>query len=170
MKILVTVASKHGSTYEIAETICTELRAHHIDAEVKEAGAISSLGGYDAVILGSAIYAGDWLPQAKSFAKKYRAVLAQKPLWLFSSGPLGEEHAQPVNDLKKMASPLGNVQPRDHRVFVGKLDASELSLAERLITKAVKAPEGDFRDWDEIRAWTRGIVVELNQQPSPIHS
>jgi menaquinone-dependent protoporphyrinogen oxidase len=163
MKVLVTVASKHGSTYEIAETICAELRACQVDAELKAVSTVSSLSGYDAVILGSAVYAGDWLPQAKSFARKFRSALAQHPLWLFSSGPLGDVHPTPVNDLKKMAAPLDGVPIHDHRVFVGSLDPNRLGFVERVVAKAVKAPEGDFRDWDEIRRWAHGIAIELRQ-------
>ncbi len=163
MKVLVTVASKHGSTYEIGEMICAELRASQIDADLKEVSAVSSISDYDALVLGSAVYAGDWLPQAKAFARRFGARLAGRPLWLFSSGPVGDDHPQPVNDLKKMAAPLGAVQPRDHRVFAGRLDSHDLGMVERLMMRAVKAPEGDFRDWDDIRSWAREIAVELQQ-------
>lgn len=163
MKVLVTVASKHGSTYEIGEAISQELRANDIDADLKEASAVSSVGEYDAVVLGSAVYAGDWLPQARTFARRFRGKLSQRPVWLFSSGPVGAEHPQPVNDLKKLAEALGAVKVRDHRVFVGKLDPDDMGLRERLITKVAKAPIGDFRDWDEIRAWARGIAAEIKQ-------
>ncbi len=170
MKVLVTVASKHGSTYEIAEAVCQELQANQLEAELKEAGAISTLNGYDAVVLGSAIYAGDWLPEARRFARRFRGRLSQRPVWLFSSGPVGAEHPQPVNDLKKLAAALGPVKIRDHRVFVGKLDPTDMGLRERLITKMVKAPEGDFRDWDEIKGWARGIALELQHEKSAVPS
>ena len=167
MKVLVTAASKHGSTYQIAETICKVLREAQLDAELKDAGSVVTLAGYDAVVLGSAVYAGNWLPDAKAFAERHQAALAKLPVWVFSSGPLGAENPQPRDDVQKLAAPLGAIRPRDHRVFVGKLDPHDLGLSERLIAKAVHAPSGDFRDWPAIKAWAQTIATELAQQPQP---
>jgi menaquinone-dependent protoporphyrinogen oxidase len=161
MRVLVAVASKHQSTREIAQVITEELRLARLTVDVLDAGAVDDLSAYDAVVLGSAIYAGNWLPDAKRFAEHGRPRLAQLPVWLFSSGPLGAENPQPKVDTVALAAPLGGVVPRDHQVFTGKLDFDELGVAERLIAKAVRAPEGDFRDWDAIRAWARGIAAEL---------
>ena len=161
MTILVTVASKHGSTREIAEAIVEQLRAENMSVDMRDADEVGDIAGYDAVILGSAIYAGNWLPEARSFAMRYRAELAQLPVWLFSSGPLGTDDPQPYDDPKKLAEPMGAVQVRDHRVFVGKLDTHSLGFGERLIAKVVKAPEGDFRDWDAIRRWAHEIASAL---------
>ncbi len=161
MKVLVMVASKHGSTREIAEAIAEELRSENLAVDLQEAGDVGDIAGYDAVILGSGIYAGNWLPAAKQFAERHRAELAKLPVWLFSSGPLGTDDPQPHDDPQKLAAPMGEVQVRDHRVFVGKLDKSKLGLGERVITKVVKAPEGDFRDWEAIRDWARVIASTL---------
>lgn len=161
MRVLVAVASKHGSTREIAEAVAAGLRARGLDVDFYDAGNIHSVAGYDAVVLGSAIYAGNWLVEAKGFAEAFRAELAKVPLWLFSSGPLGAENPQPQDDPNRLVASLGDVIPRDHRVFVGKLDPETLGFAERLIAKAVHAPSGDFRDWDAIRDWAQSIASEL---------
>lgn len=160
MTVLVVFASKHGSTREIAATITEELRASKVAAELEEASAVGSVAGYDAVILGSGIYAGNWLPDAKAFVEKHRSELAKRPLWLFSSGPLGAEDPKPQDDPARLAAALGSIQAREHRIFVGKLDPDQLSFAEKLIAKAVRAPTGDFRDWTEIRAWAQRIATE----------
>jgi menaquinone-dependent protoporphyrinogen oxidase len=161
MKVLVAVASKHGSTREIGGVIAEELHNAAIDAYLRDVSEVSDIFGYDAVVLGSAIYMGKWLPEARQFAEQHRVDLARVPVWLFSSGPLGADSPQPDNDPQALAAPLGGVKVRDHRVFVGKLDPAGLRLNEWLAAKMVKAPAGDFRDWDDIRGWARGIAQSL---------
>jgi len=165
MIVLVTFASRHGSTREIAVTIAEELRAAHIAAELEEAHDVGSVAGYDAVVLGSGIYAGNWLPDAKAFVENNRAELLKRPLWVFSSGPLGTGDPKPHDDPERLVAPLGSIHPRDHRIFVGKLDPAHLSFGEKVIAKAVRAPVGDFRDWTSIRAWAREIAAEVRSLP-----
>src|SRR5689334_2159240 len=131
MKVLIAVASKHGSTREIAEAIGEELRSAGLEVDLKNVADVVQLRGYVAAVLGSAIYAGNWLPEAKAFAQRFHAELGTLPVWLFSSGPLGAPNPQPHDDPDKMAMPMKDVAVRDHRIFVGKLDPSELGLAER---------------------------------------
>ncbi len=164
IKVLVAVASKHGSTLEIAEVIADELRAASFEVtlqDLQEKSEFNEIGEYSAVVLGSAIYAGNWLPSAKDFAEQHQLVLANLPVWLFSSGPLGIDNPKPHDDLAKLASSLGEVKVQEHHVFVGKLDMADLNFGERLITRLIKAPTGDFRDWVEIRGWAQEIVREL---------
>jgi menaquinone-dependent protoporphyrinogen oxidase len=160
MKILITVASKHGSTREIGEAIAEELRGSGLETDLLDASEVDSLDGYNAIILGSGIYAGSWLPEAKYFIEQYRPELSRLPIWLFSSGPLGET-SKPSDDPKKLEAPLGGIEVRDHQIFVGKLDPATLGLGERLIVKVVGAPAGDFRNWGEIRDWARQIARKL---------
>jgi menaquinone-dependent protoporphyrinogen oxidase len=162
MKVLVAVASKRGSTREIAGAIAEEIRTAGLDVDLREASDVDEIDSYEAVVLGSAIYMGSWMPEAKWFAEVHRTRLSMIPVWLFSSGPLGEEAPQPMPDIFKLAEPMGEVAVRDHHIFVGKLDPSTLGLAEKLMTKVVGAPYGDFRDWDDIRVWARVIAAELN--------
>jgi menaquinone-dependent protoporphyrinogen oxidase len=165
MNILVTVASKHGSTWAIGEQIAHELRVAGHTVDLTRPDEVTSLNDYDAVVLGSAIYAGSWLPAARDFATLYQPQLRGLPLWVFSSGPLGSP-PQPQDDPKKLAGPVGTIPVRDHRVFVGALDPQDLGFAERLIVRAVKAPAGDFRDWAAIQAWASDIAAAL---PVAVH-
>jgi menaquinone-dependent protoporphyrinogen oxidase len=160
MKILVAVASKRGSTREIGAAIAEELRAHNLSVDLRDVGEVAGVGGYDAVVLGSGIYAGHWLPEASRFAEEERAALSRVPVWIFSSGPLGVD-PQPLGDPALLASALGEVPVRDHRIFAGRLDTSALGFGERLMVKLVGAPEGDFRDWEEIREWAREIAAQV---------
>lgn len=164
MNILVEVASRHGSTYEIADTIAQELRESGHSVDVQHAGETRDVGSYDAAIIGSAVYMGAWLPEARQFVEANREKLATIPVWLFSSGPIG------WNDPKPSGPPGGidelrlQTHARSHQVFAGRLDKGKLGFGERLVVKAVKSPEGDFRDWDAIRDWSRSIASAL---PTP---
>jgi menaquinone-dependent protoporphyrinogen oxidase len=164
MNILVAVASKHGGTREIAEAIGQELRESGRAARVRIVSEVRDVGRYDAAIVGSAIYMGNWLADAQQFVERHRADLSALPVWLFSSGPLGQDDFQPRGEVAHLQELLEVTQARGHRTFVGTLDKREFGLGERLVARMVKAPEGDFRDWEAIRAWTREIAAAL---PSP---
>lgn len=90
MTILVAYSSKRGSTAEIAETIAATLRREGLDVCLEPVGAVDNLDRFDAVVLGSAVYMKRWRGDAKHFLKKHRKALRQKPLWVFSSGPVGD--------------------------------------------------------------------------------
>ena len=162
MTVLVAYASKHGSTAGIADAIADTLVDHEVKAEAKSVDAVDDLGPYEAVVLGSAVYAGSWMKEAAAFAERHADVLAHMPVWLFSSGPLGEDVKDAEVQPRQLPELRRTIAFRDHRVFFGALDTSVLGFGERMIAKAVKAPTGDFRDWDAIRAWAEGIAEELD--------
>ena len=166
MRALVAVASRHGSTRGIAAAIAEELRAAGLEADLSDAGDVTSVAEYDALVVGSAVYMGGWMPEAKRFVEHFEPQLAAMPVWLFSSGPLGDEEPQPDGDPSGLHELIERTHARGHRNFTGKLDRNELGLGERLIAKMVHAPEGDFRDWDAIRAWARKIAAEVAVAPS----
>ena len=167
MTVLVAVASKHGGTRGIAEAVADELRAMGIEAEVRDVDEVADPGHYDAVVLGSAVYMGNWMEDAQRFVAGHREALAAVPVWLFSSGPLGREEPQPKGDPNGLDEFMKATGAREHRIFVGRLDKSQLGLGERLAAKVVKAPEGDFRDWEAIRDWAREIGGALRTPPFP---
>ncbi len=160
MRVLVTTASKHGSTDEIGRAIAAALGEHGIETGVLAPEDVISLHRYDAVILGSAVYAGHWMSSMKKMAHRLAAELVERPVWLFSSGPLGDP-PMPEEDPVDAAPMIEATNARGHVVFAGKLDKNVLGFAERAIVAAFKAPDGDFRDWDEIRKWASGIAQEL---------
>jgi len=162
MTILVAYATKHGSTAGIAEAIADAVVDHEVKAEAKSVDAVDDLGPYEAVVLGSAVYAGSWMKEAVAFAERHTAELARMPVWLFSSGPLGDDVKDHEEQPRQLPELRRAIAPREHRVFHGALDTSVLGFAERMIAKAVKAPVGDFRDWDAIRAWGQQIAEELD--------
>ncbi len=168
MKVLVSAASKHGATAEIAEEIGKELRAALDErggnvVDVRPAEEVSSVEDYDAVVLGSAVYAGHWLEPAREVATENAEALAARPTWLFSSGPVGVP-PKPEEEPVDVAEIVEATKARDHRVFAGKVDKGTLGFAEKAIMLAVRAAEGDFRNWEAIREWARGIAAELHSR------
>src|ERR1700731_2338808 len=152
MTVLVAYASKHGSTQGIAERIAEELRQLGREAEARPVDAVENPGSYEAFVIGSAVYYGSWLKEATEWVRRNRAILAARPVWLFSSGPLGTEVKDAEPQPKEIAEFRETIGPRDQRIFFGALEHSRLSFAERMMVKAVRAPEGDFRDWQAIEA------------------
>jgi menaquinone-dependent protoporphyrinogen oxidase len=161
MSILVAYASKHGSTQGIAERIAEQLRQLGKQAEARPVEAVEDPGSYEALVIGSAVYYGSWLKEATEWVHRNRAVLAKLPVWLFSSGPLGTEVQDAEQQPKEMAEFRETIAPRDQRIFFGALDPSRLSFAERMMVKAVRAPAGDFRDWEAVEAWAASIARGL---------
>lgn len=164
-KVLVAYATKYGATAEIAEKIGEVLRQAGLDVDVLPAKNVGDLDAYDAVVLGSAVYVGQWRKGAVKFLKANAQTLAERPVWIFSSGPSGE--GDPVELLKGWRFPDGlkpivdDVQPRDVAVFHGAVIAEKLNLIEKQMIKTVKAPLGDFRDWDSIASWAAQIAEAL---------
>ena len=124
---------------------------------------VDSLDGYDAIIIGSAVYGGHWLAPAVEFATRHEQELRRMPLWLFSSGPLGQPSApadEPTSDVASIARATNAVE---HRMFGGRIDQGELRPTERAVVRTMGFPEGDFRDWAAVRAWVEQVVDQLDQ-------
>lgn len=166
-KVLVAYASKYGATAEIAEKIGEVLKQGGIDTEVLSVKEVTSPEQYGAVVLGSALYIGQWRKEASEFLKNNVKLLSAMPVWLFSSGPSGE--GDPVELVQGALIPsslqpvIDNINPRDITVFHGNLDISRLGFLEKLAIKNIKAPTGDFRDWKDITSWANSIVEALKK-------
>jgi menaquinone-dependent protoporphyrinogen oxidase len=165
MEVLVTVASKHGSTAEIAKEIASVLNDTEIKVVVSPPEEVQAIDEYDAVVLGSAVYAGHWMKEANELVDRLGDALAGRPVWLLSSGPIGDP-PRPEEDPVDVAAVMERTGAREHRVFAGKLLKRDLSFGERAIVLALRAPEGDFRDWDAIRSWAGDIAEAVREQGS----
>jgi menaquinone-dependent protoporphyrinogen oxidase len=163
MKVLVTAASRHGSTDEMADAIGATLDGAGIEVVRVAPDEVQNLVDYDAVVLGSAIYMGRWMDASRAFVERFRGELAQLPLWMFSSGPIGDP-PKPEGTPPDVLALIDRVRPREHRVFAGVIDRHELGLAEKVVTRVVRAPDGDFRQWADIGAWASGIAETLTSE------
>lgn len=159
MKVLVAAASRHGSTEMIADCIREELEFGGCDADLIDPDSVASVREYDAVVLGSAVYAGHWLKPARKLADRLEPALRGKPVWLFSSGPVGGagKAIAPSVDGGELARRLG---AREHRVFPGRIEPVKLSTLERWRVRGADA-EDDDRDWLEVGRWARSIAATL---------
>lgn len=168
MRVLVTAASRHGATAEIATMIGQALTDGGIETEVKPLHGLHDVAGYNAVILGSGVYMGRWMPEATEFVQRHVVELQARPVWLFSSGPIGSPDLKPEGDPDGIVVLAASIRARGHRIFAGRLDKGRLGIGERLIVGAVHAQEGDFRDQEAIRTWAREIATELSRSALPI--
>jgi menaquinone-dependent protoporphyrinogen oxidase len=175
VSILVAYASRHGATQEIAERIAERLRTAGLDAEARRAAEVRDAARYDAFIVGAAAYMFHWLKDATEFVKRNAAVLAERPTWLFSSGPLGTDTVDregrdvlEVTVPKEFAELRAAIHPRGEKVFFGAVDpaARPIGMAERLMSLVPAGkdaiPKGDFRDWPAIDAWADEVARELS--------
>ena len=165
MRVLVTYATKYGATAEIADKIGQVLRQAGLQTDVLPTDRVGDLTPYKAVVLGSAVYIGQWQKKAATFLRANEKALAERPVWLFSSGPTGE--GDPVQLTKGWRFPTAlqpiadRIHARDIALFHGALDPKKMNLIEKWMVKNVKAPFGDFRDWNAINAWAHAIADAL---------
>jgi menaquinone-dependent protoporphyrinogen oxidase len=177
MKILVAYASRHGATRGIAERIAQTLQGSGLEVTLQPAEEVADVGKYDAFVIGSAAYVSHWLKEAVNLVRRNRALLASRPVWLFSSGPIGTDMVDAkgrdvlqASEPQEFAEFAGAIHPRDEHVFFGAYDpdAEPIGFMERLGARFTRMasirqqiPAGDFRDWAAIETWARGIAHEL---------
>lgn len=173
MKVLVVYSSKYGFTRGIAERIGRTLNTSGVvEATVVRAARPGPLDGYDAFVIGSALYMFSWLKEAKEFVLHNRDALAARPVWLFSSGPIGsattDEKGRDVRENsgpKELPELQAAVHPREHKVFFGGFDHTKLAFGDRVVYAMPAAKklftDGDFRDWAAIDAWAKSIAAAL---------
>jgi len=189
MKILVAYASRHGATRGIAERIAAALDRPGLDVDLRAVDQGVDLGAYDAFVVGSAAYLGGWLDEATAFVRRHRAELAVRPVWLFSSGPVGAtlvdakgRDVVAASVPKEFAEFERSIGPRGTQVFFGAYDpdAPTVGIAERVMSRFMRIvpaarnalPIGDFRDWPAIEAWAASIAAELvgAERSDPVHA
>ena len=164
MHVLVTYATRHSATEGIAEAIARVLSREGPAPRVVDLIPVDDVGrvtDYDTVVIGSAVYQGRWLPEARDLVHRCADDLRPRPVWLFSSGPLGEP-AVPLEDSTDESDLAEMVDAVSHRTFAGALRRADLEDAERAAFREVHAPEGDFRNWPEIQAWAEEIAATLS--------
>ena len=161
-RVLVAHGTKHGATAEIAERIGTTLRDAGHEADVVPAGDVRDLEGYDAVVLGSAVYIGRWRADARRLLRRLRGRLGERPLWLFSSGPGADDEPDPGSRWQHPARAAGErLGARDQVVFGGRVPPDPGNFMERGMLKNTPEDKRDARDFDAIGAWAAGIAEQL---------
>lgn len=183
-RIQVVYASRHGGTEGIAKCIGQALKDSGTDAVVVDAATHPDATGFDGYVIGSGVYMGAWLKDGLEYLERNKSQLADKPVWIFSSGPLPnavveQRSADPIENAlgpadgpgsggrKKVDALAQAIHVRDHVVFEGAFnpDAAPTNILERVV-RAVPAikkvlPAGDFRPWPRIETWARQIAADL---------
>ena len=162
-KILVAYSSVCGSTGEVAATIGQELCAAGATADVRLAKDVRDLSPYRAVVLGSAIRAGRWLPEAVKFVETHQARLSQMPVAYFVVClTMKDDTPENRQTVAAYLDPVrAKVKPVSEGLFAGVLDVRKLAFIPKLIMQGMKMPEGDFRNWQAIRTWTSELRPTL---------
>ena len=170
-RVLIAVASRHGSTREIAVALGQAIqesdagRAAGITAVVVPVERQPDAGRFDAVVVGSAVYAGRWLGSGRDYVTAQAAALRTRPVWMFSSGPIGAP-PYPSDEAYDVAPLTALVGARAHRTFPGRLETRLLHFGERAMVTAMRAPLGDFRDWSAVAGWGEDIARALADEPA----
>lgn len=174
MKVLITYASRHGSTAGIAERVADVIGRAGLTVDLQEVEAGTDPESYDAFVIGGAAYMFHWLRPVTAFVKHNHRLLSRRPTWLFSSGPLGTDLVDDEgHDVLEASRPRefteleDMVSPRGTMVFFGAWDPEEppVGIGERLVRMMPAAreamPTGDFRDWEAIEDWANEIAGYL---------
>jgi menaquinone-dependent protoporphyrinogen oxidase len=161
MNVLVAYATKHGATREIADAIADELRRAGHDARARPVADVTDLEGIDAIVVGSAVYMKRWRRDARRFLHSHRDALAAMPLWVFSSGPCGENPDPSWSEPARTIAEVEHLGAVEHVVFGGRLPLEPDNFVERAMVRDTPEEARDQRDWEQIRAWAAGIAAHL---------
>lgn len=162
-RVLVTYASKAGSTAEVAAFIARRLADAGLAVDLRRTRNVRSVDGYRLVVLGSAIRAGHWLADASEFVKTHREALAARKTAFFTlCMTLQQDTAGNREKVAGYSKPVREVLDPDWiEFFAGKMDYRRLVFGTRLIVKAMKVPEGDFRNWNAIGSWADRLAQKI---------
>lgn len=165
--VLVAYGSKRGGTAEIADAIVETLLNEGIDADLADASLVDRIDDYDAVIIGGAIYMNRWQRDARRFVKRHAEALRERPVWMFSSGPLDDSAAdQELEPPGSVAALKRQIGARDHVTFGGRLEPDAKGFPASAMAKT---HAGDWRAWHQIRAWARSLAPLLRaEEPRPV--
>lgn len=159
-KVLVAYGSKMGGTAGIAEAVAEALRAGGHDVTLLPAGRVPRRARFDAAVVGSALYAGRWRGEAVRLLKRLGRAAPKPRVWLFHSGPLGEEHAADAMPLpKKVRAAAEQLEAPEAVTFGGRLDPERAGAIGRAMAR--NGMGGDWRQLDRAEAWGRALADEL---------
>jgi menaquinone-dependent protoporphyrinogen oxidase len=163
-KVLVAYVSKAGSTSEVAVAIGEVLSKNGADVTVEQIKNVQNISAYHAVVVGSLIRMGSWVPAAKKFVETNKEALSKVPTAFFTTcGTLKDDNADTRKEVAGYVAPILQIfKPVDSALFAGKIDFSTMNFLDRLIMeKMIKSPQGDYRDWDAINAWAASLVPKM---------
>jgi len=169
--VLVAYATVYGSTQEVAEAVAGTLRECGLQVDCLPAGDVRLLDGYDAIVLGTAIYIGRLHKEARRFLLRHEKALRERPTAIFAMGPFHNEEKEWKAARGQVQSQLGKfpwLRPVSCEVFGGTFDPAKLRFPFSFLPPVRNLPASDIRDWDAIRRWAKGLADQL--QPALAHT
>ena len=163
-KVLVAYASKHGATAEIATAVADEIGRHGVEVDCLPADVVTGVEGYDAVVIGSAVYMKRWQRSARKLLKHHSNELAERPLWIFSSGPVGEDADGRWSEPPGIVDLAEHLGVRAHVVFGGALPDEPTSFMQKVIMEGTPEDKRDLRNFPAIREWAAEIAETVSQE------
>jgi menaquinone-dependent protoporphyrinogen oxidase len=165
MRVLVAYGSTRGGTQGLAHMVADGLRETGCTVDVVPAGAVHRIHGYDAVVVGGALYAFRWHRAARRFVRRHAAELRKLPVYFFSSGPLDDSAAKgEIPPVKGVAALMDRIGARGHVTFGGQLSQYARGFPASAMAKKVA---GDWRDPVNVRAWAHSVAAQLHES-SPL--
>jgi menaquinone-dependent protoporphyrinogen oxidase len=163
-KVLVVYATKSGCTTDIAKKIGDTLAENGVSVDVVPAEKAGGVAGYDAVVVGSGVRVGQWHKSARSWVTINADALKDLPVAFFTCNLTLAQEPEKVDEVRAFTDSLievSGVTPVDLGLFAGWNEPRKFSLVERVIMKAMKAPQGDFRDFSAVGEWTQAVALKL---------
>lgn len=163
-RVLVVYGTKSGSAVGIAERIGETLAADGASVEVVPVETAGDPAGYDAVVVGSGVRVGQWHEPARAWVTEHAEALKARPTAFYTVGLMITQGPEKEEEVRGYTDPLieaTGVEPVDLGLFAGWNEPRRFNLIERTVMKAMKAPQGDFRDMDAIAAWARAAAPKL---------
>lgn len=165
-KILIAYASRCGSTGGVADTVGQVLHASGASVDVRLLKKVKDISPYQAIIVGSAIRMGKWLPEAADFVKKHKEALSKLPVAFFvvcltMKDDTPENRNTVLNYLKPVHQEAPQVIPVDTGLFAGAVDFKKLSFVYRIVLKSMDIVEGDYRNWEAVKNWAGEVSRKI---------
>jgi menaquinone-dependent protoporphyrinogen oxidase len=163
-RILVAYASRNGSTAEIAQAVAKELTATGYAVDVTDMSSVTTLAGYNGVVIGAPLYMGNLVKDVATFVSRFKEPLATLPVASFAVGltPVSEKVGNVDHAMACLHAALAPLKPVGTILFAGNLDPAKLGFIHRKMMEIGKVPSGDFRDWNLIAAWARDLPGKMH--------
>jgi len=159
MSILVVYGSNRGGTEGLGQMVADGLRRLGFTVEVSDARGVKRVAGYEAVIVGGALYAGRWHPDARRFVKRNQQELRTVPTYFFSSGPLdGSAVTGDIPPVRGVRALMQRVGARAHVTFGGRLAPDAQGFPAAAMAKKLS---GDWRDPEHVEAWVKATASDI---------
>ena len=164
-RVIVVVGSRHGGTREMGEWLADGLRASGVDVDLFDADDAPSPEGYDAAIVGGAVYAARWVENVREWTRAHQEALRAMPCWIFSSGPVSGPPFPSDEESVQYGRLLEWTSAREHRCFPGRIDRPNLRAREKAMVITLRVKDCDYRPREEITAWAAAIAAAVNGAP-----